>query len=302
MTIPYNKPWLSFRDQLEKLKSRGLVVSDDKTASDFLSHLNYYRFIGYSLAFEEKRHLLRAGTTFEAIRDAYIYDRALRDLVTEALEIIEIDLRTTIAYSFGKTYQPFGHTSPRNFFHRFTHPDWLDKLHEEANRSDELFIKHYKATYNEFPDLPIWVSTEIMSFGALSKMYSGMMKSDQKAVSRRYGLQPETLKSWMHHLVYTRNLCAHHARLWDRKWSIRPNLPPGNIWKPPHLLNDDLLFPCLLVQAKLLFHCAAEKEFSKEWRIRVETLIDSQTPSVPGALARMGMPDQWKKHPQWSCL
>ena len=65
MKIPYNKPWLSFGDQLAKLKSRGLVVADDKAACDFLSHLNYYRFIGYSLAFEEQRYVIRAGTTFE---------------------------------------------------------------------------------------------------------------------------------------------------------------------------------------------------------------------------------------------
>lgn len=40
-----------------------------------------------------------------------------------------------------------------------------------------------------------------------------MLKKAQKAVAIRYGLQSHILTSWMHHLVYVRNLCAHHSRL-----------------------------------------------------------------------------------------
>ena len=186
MSSPYTKPWLSIVDQLDRLKSYGLLVADDKAACDFLRHLNYYRFSGYGLAFEQQRHVFRPGTTFEAIRGAYYFDRALRDLVTESLEVIELDLRTAIAYSFGEAHQPFGHADAGNFFHRFPHDEWMTKLHDETERSDELFVKHFKHTYREFPDLPIWAATEIMSFGALSRMYSGMLRTDQKTVAARY--------------------------------------------------------------------------------------------------------------------
>jgi len=302
MTISYTKQWLPIPDQLLKLKSYGLAVADDTAACAFLEHINYYRFSGYALAFEQQRHVFRAGATFEQIRDAYYFDRALRDLVTEALEIIELDMRTTIAYLFGKNHKPFGHTIFGNFFQTFKHPEWLAKLHSETRRSDELFVEHYRETYSEFPDMPIWVATEIMSFGALSKMYSGMLRQDQKDISRRYGLQPDTLKSWLHHLVYTRNLCAHHLRIWDRKWAISPDLPAGNAWLPPWLPDNTRLFVSLLVQAKLLSHCPAEKNFTHDWRLRIENLLAGQAPSVSDALFRMGLPENWKTHPLWICL
>ena len=302
MTTPYAKPWLSIPDQLQKLKDYGLVVGDEAAARDFLRHLNYYRFSGYGLAFEAQRHAFRPGTTFEAIQNSYYFDRALRDLVTESLEVIELDLRSAVAHDYGQAHGAFGHTAAANFFRTFDHVEWLDKLHEETERSNEVFVAHFKSTYSQFPDLPIWAAMEIISFGALSKMFSFMLKVDQKTIAARYNLQPATLASWIHHLVYTRNLCAHHARIWDRKWAIMPDLPPGNMWQPPALPGNARLFATLLVQSKLLLHCKAEKTFAHEWKQRVEALVDGQMPNVPDALARMGMPADWKRHPQWICL
>lgn len=31
--------------------------------------------------------------------------------------------------------------------------------------------------------------------------------------------------SWLHTLVYIRNICAHHSRLWNRTLGVRPLMP-----------------------------------------------------------------------------
>jgi len=137
--IPYQKPWRSCADQVALLAQRGLVIADVPAAEQFLAHLNYYRFSGYCLAFEPQRHAFLAGTTFEQVVAAYQFDLTLRHLLTEALETIEVDLRTAVAYSFGRKYDAFGHTNPNHFFSRFRHQEWLDRLHDEVDRSSELF-------------------------------------------------------------------------------------------------------------------------------------------------------------------
>lgn len=106
---PYKKPWLSFRDQVSRLQSRGLIVSDVQAAMDFLRHVNYYRFSGFCLAFESSRHQFSDGVTFEQVRTAYQFDRVVRDIVTEALEVVELDFRTAVAHHFGQKYGAFGH-------------------------------------------------------------------------------------------------------------------------------------------------------------------------------------------------
>lgn len=201
------------------------MVTDRARAEQLLSHLNYYRFSGYCLAFEVQRHSFNSGVSFEHVVEAYQFDLTLRDLLTEALEIVEVDLRAVIAYEWGSRHGAFGHIDSTKFFRRFYHRDWLKRLNEECGRSSELFVEHFKQKYLEYPNLPVWIVTELMSFGMLSRMFQGMTKKDQTNIAGRYGLQAITLESWMHHCVYVRNLCAHHSRLWDRVWAIKPELP-----------------------------------------------------------------------------
>jgi len=297
-TTPYPKNWLSYADQVQLLQQRGLVVADTAKAERFLSHLNYYRFSGYCLAFESQRHVFIPGTTFEQVADAYLFDLVLRDLLTEALEVIEVDLRAAIAYHFGDQYGAFGHTDSANFFHRFQHQDWLNRLQDEAQRSSEQFIKHYRQTYSEFPDLPVWIVTEVMSFGGLSKMFKFMVRNDQRAVAGRYRLQASVLESWMHHVVYIRNLCAHHSRVWDRVWAIKPTLPHGNGWRAPHLRSNRHLFATLLLLRYWLKRIPAVSSFAADWKLRVEAHMAS-LPATSNPQGRMGLTNNWASNPVW---
>lgn len=293
------KRWHSIQDQLAKLSSRGLAIADPGAAADFLRHINYYCFTGYGLVFEQPRHTYIAATTFEQVRQTYEFDRALRDLFTESIELIELDLRTALAHTFGELHGAFGHTVATKFYDRPRHAQWLEKIREETRRSSDLFITHYRDKYLEFPDVPIWVAVEIMSFGSLSNFYRSLAKEDQKRVSCRYGLQPRTLGSWIHHLVYVRNLCAHHARVWDRAWSIKPDLPAGNIWAPPSVPGNAQLFASLLIQSTMLRPITPENAFITDWRGRVENLLTNRLPDCPDALRKMGLPTSWAQHPLW---
>lgn len=298
MTVPFNKPWLDYAGQLQKLKGRGLLVDDDTRAEQVLSHLNYYRFSGYCLAFEKDRHAFQPGTTFDQIVDAYHFDVGLRDLLTEALEVVEVELRAKVAYEFGQRYGAFGHTDAGNFFSKFEHEKWLTRLQEEADRSSELFIKHFKATYDEFPNLPVWTVTEVMSFGGLSRMFQGMNSKDKSAIASRYKLQASVLQSWMHHVTYVRNLCAHHSRVWDRSWSIKPTTPHGREWKAPFLPGNSRLFVTLLLLRYLLKRIPAESQFARNWKDRVESHL-ATPPTVDDPARVMGLAADWVSNKNW---
>ena len=295
---PYTKPWLSCAAQVAQLVARGLVVSAPVAAERFLSHVNYYRFSGYCLVFEQTRHSFNGAATFEQVRAAYDFDTVLRDIITEALEVIEVDFRTAIAHHFGQLHGAFGHVDATKFHPSLHHADWLIRLREEGERSSEQFIDHFRHNYSQFPDLPIWMAMEVMSFGALSKMYHGMLRADQRAVAWRYHIQPGDLAKIVHHLVYVRNLCAHHSRLWDRTWAISPALPKGRVWQSPHVPTNNRLFATLLILYPLMKSCPAIGPFAVEWRDRLKDHLTAP-PEVPNALFLMGMPSGWEQHPVW---
>jgi len=297
--VPFNKPWKSCADQLVILEGRGLVIADKTAAADFLAHINYYRFSGFCLAFETARHAFVPGTTFEQVRTAYEFDQHLRDLINEVLEVVEVDVRTAIAYPFGQAYGAFGHVDSRNFHGTFKHKNWLKRLRNHAKESNEGFVLHFQQAYSEFPDLPIWMLTEIMSFGAISMMFKFMHKPDQRAVGARYGVQAVYLVSWVHHLVYVRNICAHHARLWDRQWAIKPHLPSSNVWAASGLPSNDRLFVTLLILNQLMKKCSCLDGFRAAWRDRLAAHV-ATLPSCNNPLSRMGFPAGWQTHPLWT--
>ena len=90
MTTPYNKPTLSFREQIDLLKLRGLIIENEKYALDFLTHVNYYRLSAYIYPFleEKEKHVFKKGTTFQNILDIYNFDRELRLVLLDAIERI----------------------------------------------------------------------------------------------------------------------------------------------------------------------------------------------------------------------
>lgn len=298
----YSKPWLPVADQLAILENRGLVIDDRNDAESFLGHVNYYRFAGYCLAFEDARHSFRTGVTFEQVKHACQFDASLRDLFTEALELIEIDLRTATALHFGKTYGAFGHTDAANFHPRFddnvTHAEWLAKLHEETRRSKELFVAHFRNTYDGFPNLPIWTVTEIMSFGGLSKMIGGLRKRDRQVLAAQYKVSARVLSSLTHHLVYVRNLCAHHCRLWDRVWSLKADLPTDANWMGINLVPNDRLFSTLMLMRQLQLRSPQIRSEATAWKRRVDGLLKSP-PAVPDPYMLMGTTSRWESHPAW---
>lgn len=295
---PYTKPWLSYSDQVARLADRGLSIPDVAAAERFLTHVNYYRFSGYCLAFEQQRHIFLPDATFDDIAGAYTFDIVLRDLLTEALEVIEIDVRTCLAYVFGQRHGPFGHADPAHFFWKFDHAAWMQHIHDEVNNSTELFVQHFESCYADYPDLPIWMLSEVISFGTLVRMCRGMNRDDQRKIAERYGLQNDDLGSILLHLTYVRNLCAHHCRIWDRLWSVKATLPHGPMWQRPMMSGNDRLFFTVCIIQRLLRRCPAAADFAIQWCDRMLRQL-SQPPNTPQALLCMGMPDQWMKHPVW---
>ncbi len=143
------------------LNKRGLIISKKSEAEKYLKEVSYYRLSAYCLPFEVERHKFKSNVRFEDIIDLYKFDRKLRQLIDDALERIEIFIRSIITDHIAHAHGTFSHEKKDIFYIKFKHYDWIDKIHKEAKRSKETFIEHYKNNYTGFPKLPIWMASEI---------------------------------------------------------------------------------------------------------------------------------------------
>lgn len=300
MAIPYSKPALSFIEQLNLLQGRGLVVDNQHFALNQLASISYYRLSAYWHPFWEMDEngnstgQFRSETTFSEVIKLYEFDRHLRLLVMDAIERIEVHVRTLVTYHMGQRYNAFGHTDSANFHPQFNHALWLSKLEGDIAKSKDVFIEHYKNKYDGFPRLPIWMSTEVMSFGSLSIFYKGLKNEDKRQLASQLGIHHKRLKDWLHTLTYIRNICAHHSRLWNRELAIRPETVRDSAWNAPVTPRQDRVFYILLILRVLL----RSNHNGEHWAERCSELLETLVSEKKYRIA-MGLPENWKEHPIW---
>lgn len=302
----FDKSALSFDEQIDRLAARGMHIPDRDGARDALAHLNYYRLSPYWLPFEADHatQALRPGTDFEGVLALYAFDRALRLVLMDAIERVEISVRTRLAYVLAHATGAHAHEDPACFRNVDWHAKNLNKLYEELERSDEEFITHYRATYHTPETPPIWASCEIMSFGLLSRFLKSLHVRHRQAIASAYGLPETVFTGLTHHLSYVRNLCAHHARVWNREFTITPAQPRHR----PTTLRDSLVAeadggragqdPARRVYNTLTFlrYLMRQVAPSDDWSKRTDKLIDDH------AIDRtaMGFPPDYRDRPIWT--
>lgn len=299
----YTKPALTYEQQLELLVARGLAIPDRERALHWLKRKGYFRLSAYFIPFKVAgSDTFIAGSTFTDVIKLYKFDAHLRLLMIKAIDRVEVALRASITYHFAHVLGPFGYTDASNFAPfkpstatgvpatGFDHTGCLRRIESEIAQSKEEFVRHYRIKYTSQTHPPVWMLTEIMSFGTLSKMTEGVKKSLRKQIARDFGISQSQLTSWMETLTYIRNICAHHSRLWNREVSLKPELLKE--WKELGISNGRV-YCVFLVLAHILGHASPRSR----WK---DMLIESILENPHINLTAMGFPSQWKELAPWN--
>lgn len=296
----YTKEPLSFSDQLRLLQQRGLRIADPSQAMLYLERVGYYRLMGYLFPFRLP-HSDHYGpdAAFEHAIAHYQFDQGLRILVMEAIEHIEIAVRAAATYRISHTYGAFGHRNPRNIsWAKAWHDEWLAKIDGEVCRSRETFVLHYADTYSSpaYPQVPLWMASEVMSLGAVSKWVASMHHGDRKAIAARFDLPAPVFENWLHVVSVVRNITAHHGRLWNRSLRIQPKRPKNGPWQYMATLYPTNRPYFILQMLKRLL--AASTLDANDWRNRVDQHLRPLL-ETPIHQLSMGAPGGWEEHPAW---
>jgi abortive infection bacteriophage resistance protein len=286
----YSKPALSYSQQLTLLTGRGLDCSDHTRTIEWLQRIGYYRLSAYFIPFRTAgSEVFKTGANFDQIVELYKFDSSLRLLVLQALDRIEVGVRAIITYHLAHELGPFGHTIPTNFAPNYDHVSLMRILTKEETRSTEVFVRHYRGKYTTERHLPIWMATELLTFGVLSKMHENLRKSIRKKISREFSQPESVFTSWLHSLAATRNICAHHSRLWNRTLAVKPELPAA--WAATGIDNSRVYVIALVIQSLL-----STLSPDSKWKERLKTTFTTY-PAVD--LQAMRFPANWQTQAPW---
>lgn len=294
------KAWRNLDEQIERLESRHMQILDHDKAKNYLSKIGYYRLSGYWYPFRKfqinqkgRQDIFKDGTTFKHIVELYIFDKKLRLLALDAIERIEMAIRTDIAYVLGER-SPKAHELPEHLHGNFTkrpsyntrgrystkseHRKWLDRYDNLVSRSiKQDFVKHNLETYNY---LPVWVAVEILDFGSMSRLYSGLKHVDATKIADKYDCaSKKEFETWLRSLNHLRNIVAHHSRLWNANIIDRATIPQTDkYWKILAKNNEKPFVYFCIMQHLLKTICP-----NSTWSLRLTDLLE-EFPKVPNTL------------------
>ncbi|AJM71831.1 Abi family protein [Mycoplasma yeatsii] len=233
------KEFKTFEQQIEILKSRGLVIEDEQKVIEILKQENYYNIInGYKDLFlddnKNNKEFFKNGTTFDEIYSLFLFDRELRSIILKYILLFERDFKTIMSYHFSQKYNTENRVDsylyPENY-----RDDYVDVLNFISTVNNIITSKSEKTSYlkhyiQQYGHVPLWVVVNIMSFGNMSFMFKILKDSDKNYIAlfylKRYlkeydiktnsiKLKTVSFKSGIKILHIARNICAHEERIYN---------------------------------------------------------------------------------------
>ena len=244
---------------------------------------------------DKEKHVFKAGARFDTSFELYKFDRVLRLQILREIEKVEVAVRARVIYLCSHQYGPFWFMEPSHFRNPISHSKTLTNLSGEVDRSDEDFILAFKNKYSD-PMPPSWMTFEVASFGSVSRLYQNLKPGrTRRAVAHSFGLNDHVFISWLHTLVYVRNVCAHHARLWNRTLGIIPEIPrtTHKQWLTKPGVNPRKVY-FLLSMILYLHHSVNPHNTFAE---KIKNLFKDHPNVDPSA---MGFPLDYEKEPLWA--
>ncbi len=287
-----------------------MVIADESHALSHLRYISYYRLKGYWWDMQQDpiNHIFKANSCFHTVIERYHFDKELRHILFDAIETIEIALRTQMIYHLSQAYGGLWYLHPELFTNADYYQENIRDLKKEFLRSREIFAQDYRRKYthlnrqgevvfDEQPDA--WIVLEVATFGTLSKMYKNLLdQMPAKAkIANGMGLNKHNeLSSWLEAISYLRNIVAHHSRLWNRNMVKRPLqlARPNHPWLLGTLSIQQQKRPFYIISAMLyLCNVIAPQNKFKERLLALFTAY----PNVD--LRAMGFPENWREFPLW---
>lgn len=301
-----NKIFKTLDEQIDILKSRGLVINDIEKSKDILLRENYFFISGYRHLFmrgTKDRYL--DGTTFEELYGMFQFDRRIRNIFFKYILIVENNIKSIVSYQLSKKYgfKEKDYMNPDNYTQdsmkvRQVH-DILEKMRRQVrvNGRQHSATLHYLSNYGY---IPMWILVKVLSFGIISEFYCILKIEDREQIADLYGLDIESLAIYLNLLSNFRNLCAHEDILYDHRTQRKiPNTiyhHTLNIKKieDEYIYGKNDLYALIIILKKML----TKNEFQDlVYEIGYEIdVLDGKVDVVPlnSILNRIGFPDNWR--------
>lgn len=302
------KVFRTIDEQINILKSKGLIITDYDKTSEILLRENYFFLNGYRSPFlmsGSKRFI--NGCTFEELYSLFKFDRFFRNIIFKNLLIVENNYKSIFSYVLSKKYgyKEKDYLNINNFDRNKDKIRQINDLIRKLKRQIRINGYQHQATshyINNYGYIPMWVGVKVLSFGLMSELFSILKKEDKDEIVSYYkNVNADDLESNLSILSNYRNLCAHEDILYNHETqkSILDNKYHEMLQIPKidgeYIYGKNDLFALIIILKDLL----TEKDFKmmmNEINYEIDWLASKlKCINVRKVLNRMGFPDNYNQ-------
>ncbi len=193
---------------MKLLQYKWIIISDEKEVLWYLQKIGYHRLSVYTYNTND----------FATIKSRYIFDKRLRTLVMDMLEVIENSIKSIIYYHLWDQFDSHIRYTEQNIYNQQYATQRLAKIQEitkQLSENDQLAKKYFRENPWEVY-LPDYIFFDKLTFGELIYIFRDFDIEHQKVISGYYGLNYQVFDNRIVALRYFRNLCSHFEHIYNR--------------------------------------------------------------------------------------
>lgn len=301
------KVFRNIDEQIDILRSKGLVINDFDKATEILLRENYFFINGYRSPFlmvGSKRFV--EGCTFEELYSLFTFDRFFRNIIFKNVLIVENNYKSIFSYVLSKKYgyKEKDYLNINNFNRSKEKNRQINDLLRKLKRQIRINGYQHQATshyINNYGYIPMWVGVKVLSFGLMSELFTILKDEDRDEIASYYRVDSEALEDYLSVLANYRNLCAHEDILYNHETQKSINDTKFHKLLEIPQVDEEYIYGkhdifALIIILKQLLTQDDFKMMINEIDYEIERLSSRlRCITIDKVLNRMGFPDNYKQ-------
>ncbi len=302
------KVFKTIDEQLDILKSKGLIIEDYDKAKEIVLRENYFFLNGYrSPLLESGSKRFINGATFEELHALFTFDRFFRNIIFKNLLIVENNYKSIFSYVLSKKYgyKEKDYLNPDNFDRSKEKSKQINDLIRKVKRQIRINGYQHTATshyINNYGYIPLWVGVKVLSFGLMGELYSILKLEDKEEIADYYkNVDSDNLGEYLSILSNYRNLCAHEDILYNHETQKAINDTKFHAELEIPMVDGEYIYGkhdifALIIILKHMLTYSDFKMMMNEIDYEIEWLSAKlRSINVQKVLYRMGFPDNYNQ-------
>ncbi len=242
--MKYDKPFLTYHDQILLLKERGLIIKNEAFAIHALNTISYYDLINrYKIYFMDSEDCFKQGISIEYLYLFSLFDHKVQAFILKYSGMIETLFKTRFAYVLSEKYgvdknnylNP-SHYEPRLSSNGVTFKGTLDIIN---NSLDPYHIKNPSKYYSRYHNhIPAWILFKNISLGNSINLFRLLNSPVKRQVvdalipysNLQYDQKSNYITLSLNAIREFRNCVAHNLNFTNLRITGRYKIPSEILW------------------------------------------------------------------------